>query len=178
MGVLSKELKLHQDSELRFCFTTTVDDSNLSDPHAYDHMGRTYRRFNRKVTIRNTCNIPFFELRITTNNEDLSSFENLKTYLQLGSNDTASVFKIYNLWKDHVFHASSCLRANDNPYCLLNFWGHSICSETAHALAILLSNLGVRWRRVDLNGHCVIASLSCGIKYLLSPMQIPHLQNS
>ncbi len=155
MSVISEDLNLNQNSDLRFRVAATVDDSNLSDPHAYDHMGKTYRRFNRKVTISNTGSTPIFGLRIATNNEDLSSFENLKTHLQLDSNVTTSVFKIYNLWKDHVFHASSCLRANDNPYCLLNFWGHSICSETAHALAILLSNLEVNWRRVDLNGHWV-----------------------
>lgn len=145
---------LHVDRITTFNIDSLVDESNLNDPHSYNRMGKRHQIFNKQVSFENIGDEPILGLSIITNNKNLRSFSGIKSYLDLDRNKRRSVLKVFNLWKE-VFHASSRLRANDNPYCLLNYWGHGVCSEIAHATAILLRKLGIPWRRMNLYGHWV-----------------------
>jgi len=130
------------------------DDLNLKDPNVY-WPGIISGFFNKKIIIENIGQDKLEDFILILNNKDLSTFESIAKYLELESDTEKAIKTLYSFWKDHRFHASSFMGANNNPFYALNFWGYTLCGNDANALVRLFSYLGILARPIHLNGHAV-----------------------
>jgi hypothetical protein len=90
---------------------------------------------------------------LVVNGQEWSGYEALRQSLQIPADPLAAALRFYTFWKDHRYHASSGLKAQQDTLATLNFWGYTLCDEDTRALARFFHGLGIAGRPVPLNGH-------------------------
>jgi len=134
---------------------SALDDTNLQAPHGYSTQGARGGVFNRRVIVENTGRTVLEGFKLIVNGKDLFTFAGLSRWLSLSREPARAAMQLFSLIRDNVFHATSRLRENDNPFKMLAYWGYGICGNHAPAFTKLLSYLEIPARRIHLNGHVV-----------------------
>jgi len=140
------------DSVAAFRVESPLDDSNLTDPPGY-RPGSQTAFFCPSLTLENRGNERIEAFWPVLNSADFRCFESLRNWIETKA--PIHPLDLYAFWRDHIFHATSQLPENKNPFLAFNFWGYGLCDDAGTALTILMRHLGISARLIDLNGHFV-----------------------
>lgn len=118
------------------------DDTALQEPRGYNHHGVQTRHILRQLIIENPGPKPF------TQGEVLIDGRDWRAALQADSPRA-----LFTAWTQARSHATSGLKAAQNPWQMLQLWGYTLCGEDTKGLGALFADRGIAGRSVPLNGH-------------------------
>ena len=130
-----------------------LDDEDLGDPRGYSSFGAQPRRWVRRVIVENVGTSPLEEIELIANGHDWRTAATLRASLNLPPDPGLLARGFFRFWIDHRVHASSGLKAAEDPVSMLRFWGYTLCGEDTKGLARFLATHGIAARPVELNGH-------------------------
>lgn len=121
------------------------DESALREPRGYNHHGVQSRRIMRQLIIENPGP------KALTFDEVLVDGRDWRAALLPPPAESPRA--LFTAWTQARSHAASGLRAAQNPWQMLRFWGYTLCGEDTKGFAALLAERGIAGRSVPLNGH-------------------------
>jgi hypothetical protein len=121
------------------------DDSALQEPRGYNHHGVQARHILRQLIIENPGPKPLTGGEILVDGKDWRA--------ALLPPPMESPRALFTAWTQARSHAASGLKAAQNPWQMLQFWGYTLCGEDTKCLGALFAERGIAGRSVPLNGH-------------------------
>jgi hypothetical protein len=121
------------------------DDRALQEPRGYNHHGVQTRHILRQLIIENPGAKPFTGGEVLVDGKDWRA--------ALLPPPTESPRALFTAWTKARSHGASGLKAAQNPWQMLQFWGYTLCGEDTRSLSTVLAERGIEGRSVPLNGH-------------------------
>jgi hypothetical protein len=121
------------------------DESALQEPRGYNHHGVQARQIMRQLIVENAGAKPLALGDVMVDGHDWRA--------ALQPAEAKSPRELFTAWTKARSHAASGLKAAQNPWQMLQFWGYTLCGEDTKALGSLLAERGIAGRSVPLNGH-------------------------
>jgi hypothetical protein len=151
---IKKELFLNCNKKESFVMDLENDEDDVKNPNTCSPGAFNYF-VNSKIIISNNSSKVIDGFEIITNGNDFSTINSIKESVNLGNDEYENAMKIFNFYRDNIFHATSKFPENKFPLYLINFWGYGLCYDLSVSLGCILRTIGIKWRKIYLNGHSV-----------------------
>ncbi len=149
----SLTLNLQPGTPLEREIEASLDHQNLWDPAGGYTSPRRHGIFVQRLELENTGRRILDRPWPVVNGRDLGTFDGLYRTVGFGTDSSENARRWYGFWSNYRYHDSSRTEAGRQLFSMISYWSYGFCGDDYAVQRQLFGSLGVKARRLPLNGH-------------------------